>query len=197
MAYLENTAFEARVSNNEWDNLCNITGKYQVSAADADCSAGVLCTRGEQLPCEGFVSAGIKNENAYYMTAATAAANIDDVIYACNTYESQLISDGVHAWHVGHETLGLGVPAGRYGTFTKVVFNGENIYRFGVGNTDDEGAGDFYTIGANGLLATANAAPATAGSIYFKAVGTGVFTEGTTASFGYVDLQACKVSVAG
>lgn len=197
MAYVANTAFEARVSNNEWDNLCNITGKYQVSGNDADCSAGVLCVRGDNLPCEGFTSASILNENAYYMTAADDSANIDSVVYACNTYESQLISDGLHAWHVGHETLGLGVPAGRYGTFTKIVFNGENIYRFGVGNTSDEGEGDFYTIGDDGLLETAAAAPTDAGSIYFKTVGTGTFTEGTTASFGYVDLQACKVSVAG
>ena len=190
---MANTAFEVRVSNNEWDNLCNITGKFQSGspAADAECAAGTLCVRGDNLPCEGFT--GIVNENAYYMTAATSNAGIDDVIYACNTYESQLVSDGVHAWHVGHETLGLPIPAGRYGTFTKIVFNGENIYRFGVGNTTDDGEGDFYTIDAGGLK-TAAAAPDTAGSIYFKTVGTGTFTEGTSASFGYVDVMACKVT---
>ena len=193
MAYTAKTAFEARVSNNEWDNLVNVTGQFQSGspAADADCSAGFLCVRGENLPCEGFP--GVVNENAFYMTAAAATVNIDDVIYACNTYDSKKVSDGVNAWHVGHATLGLGIPAGERGTFTEVVFNNKNVYRFGVGNTTDEGAGSFYTI-ANGLLAPANAAPETAGSIYFKAVGTGNFVEGNIDSFGYVDLRACKVS---
>lgn len=189
---MANTAFEARVTNNEWDNLCNITGKYQISGSDAECPAGTLCVRGDKLPCEGFT--GIYNENAYYMAAADGVG-IDDVIYACNTYDSKLVSDGVHAWHVGHETLGLPIPAGRYGTFTKIVFNGENIYRFGVGNTDDDGAADFYSIDDGGLKAE-SAALSTAGSIYFEVVGTGNFVEGTRDSFGYVDVRACKVTVA-
>ena len=39
MAYIEKTAFEPRITNNEFNELCNITGRYQVSDADADCSA--------------------------------------------------------------------------------------------------------------------------------------------------------------
>ena len=73
MAYIEKTAFEPRITNNEYNELCNITGRYQVSDADADCSAGLLVVRGEQLPCAGFK--GVKNENAFYMNAAGAAAN--------------------------------------------------------------------------------------------------------------------------
>ena len=42
MAYIEKTAFEPRITNNEFNELCNITGRYQVSDADADCSAGLL-----------------------------------------------------------------------------------------------------------------------------------------------------------
>ena len=56
MAFLSSTAFEARVTNNEFDDLCNITVKYKVSTAEADCSAGLLCVRGDLLPCEGFGS---------------------------------------------------------------------------------------------------------------------------------------------
>ena len=190
---MANTAFEVRVSNNEWDNLCNITGKYKVSSDYADCAAGTLCVRGDKLPCEGF--SGVYNENAYEMSAAASTATINDVIYACNTYDSQKVSNGVNAWHVGRQTLGLPVLAGEYGTFTKIVFNGENIYRFGVGNTDDVGEGDYYTIDDGGL-ATAASAPTTAGAIYFEVVGTGTFTEGASASFGYVDVRACANVIA-
>lgn len=195
MSYIAKTAFEARITNNEFNELCNITGRYQVSSADADCSAGLLCVRGEQLPCAGFT--GIKNENAWYMSAAGAAANVDTPVYAANTYEVQrLAGKNGQLYAIGTETLGLGIPAGRDGTFTKIVFDDEHVYRFGEGNLSTAiGENTFFTI-ANGLLVPAAAAPTKAGSIYFKLRGSGKFTEGTTASFGYYDLAACKVSVA-
>lgn len=188
MGFIEKTAFEARVSNNRKNDLCNITGHYQASGADADCSAGLLCVRKEQLPCAGFT--GVLNENAWYMEAATAAANAGDVIYACNTYDTQLLA-GRHgnAYYVGTETLGLGIPAGREGTFTKIVFDGDRTYRFGVGNANAElGTNKFLTI-ENGLLKPVAAAPTANGALYFKVKGTGNFTEGTTASFGYIDVE--------
>lgn len=195
MSYIDKTAFEARITNNEFNELCNITGRYQDSSADADCSAGLLCVRGEQLPCAGFT--GIKNENAWYMNAAGAAANVDTPVYAANTYEVQhLAGKNGQLYAIGTETLGLGIPAGRDGTFTKIVFDDEHVYRFGEGNLSTAiGENTFFTI-ANGLLVPAAAAPTKAGSIYFKLRGSGKFTEGTTASFGYYDLVACKVSVA-
>ena len=188
---LAKTAFEARITNNEWDNLCNVTGKYQVSATDTACPAGTLVVRGSKLPCEGF--SGVYNENAFIMTPATDADNIDSVVYASNTYDSQLISDGVNNWHVGHKTLGLGIPAGRRGTFTKINFDNESVYRFGVGNADDA-TGTYFSID-DGYLKKEASALATAGAIYFEKVGSGTFTEGTSASFGYVDLRACRCSV--
>lgn len=195
MSYIAKTAFEARITNNEFNELCNITGRYQASSADADCSAGLLCVRGEQLPCAGFT--GIKNENAWYMNAAGAAANVDTPVYAANTYEVQhLAGKNGQLYAIGTETLGLGIPAGRDGTFTKIVFDDEHVYRFGEGNLSTAiGTNTFFTI-ENGLLTPAAAAPTKAGSIYFKLRGSGKFTEGTTASFGYYDLAACKVSVA-
>lgn len=198
MAYIANTAFEPRIVNNRFEDLCNIAGLYQAGspAANADCSAGLLCVRNGQVPCEGF-GPSVLNENTWYMNAATDSANIDDVIYACNTYDTQLISapDG-NNYFVGTRTLGLGAPAGRYCTFTRIDFDGQSVYRFGIGNLDGAlGSNTYFTID-DGLLAPAASAPATAGSIYFELRGTGNFTEGTTSSFQYVDVVAKRVSVA-
>ena len=193
MAYIEKTAFEPRITNDEFNELCNITGRYQVSEADADCSAGLLVVRGEQLPCAGFK--GIKNENAFYMTAAGAAANVDTGVYACNTYEWPMLGGrNGNNYAVGTATLGLGVPAGRDGTFTEIVFDGKHAYRFGEGNLSTAiGENTIFTI-ANGLLVPAAAAPTATGAIYFKLKGTGNFTEGAGQSFVYYDVWACKVS---
>lgn len=193
MAYIEKTAFEPRITNNEFNELCNITGRYQVSEADADCSAGLLVVRGEQLPCAGFK--GVKNENAFYMNAAGAAANADTGVYACNTYEWPTLGGrNGNNYAVGTATLGLGVPAGRDGTFTEIVFDGKHAYRFGEGNVNGAiGENTIFTI-ANGLLVPAAAAPTATGAIYFKLKGTGNFTEGAGQSFVYYDVWACKVS---
>lgn len=193
MAYIEKTAFEPRITNNEFNELCNITGRYQASEADADCSAGLLVVRGEQLPCAGFK--GVKNENAFYMNAAGAAANADTGVYACNTYEWPMLGGrNGNNYAVGTATLGLGVPAGRDGTFTEIVFDGKHAYRFGEGNVNGAiGENTIFTI-ANGLLVPAAAAPTATGAIYFKLKGTGNFTEGAGQSFVYYDVWACKVS---
>lgn len=193
MAYIEKTAFEPRITNNEYNELCNITGRYQVSDADADCSAGLLVVRGEQMPCAGFK--GVKNENAFYMNAAGAAANADTGVYACNTYEWPMLGGrNGNNYAVGTATLGLGVPAGRDGTFTEIVFDGKHAYRFGEGNLSTAiGENTIFTI-ANGLLVPAAAAPTATGAIYFKLKGTGNFTEGAGQSFVYYDVWACKVS---
>ena len=197
MSYIANTAFEARITNNEFDDLCNITGKYYVSTTATDCSAGFLCKRDSLLDCEGFT--GVKNENAWKMVAAAATDTADEVIYACNTYESKLINDGDnHNYFIGSETLGLGVPAGRYGTFTKINFDGQSVYRFGAGNIDGTVSTNQYFKIKAGLLEPAASAPTATGAIYFKLHGSGNFVEGTSNSFGYYDLLACKVStVAG
>lgn len=191
--FVEKTAFEARVTNNFRDDLINITGKYQKSSEDADCSAGWLCVRNGQLPCEGFTD--VKNENAWYMNDATTATNAGDVVYAANTYEIPLLrGKGKNLYAVGTETLGLGIPAGRYGTFTKIVFDGDHAYRFGIGNLNAAlSTNQYFTIDA-GQLKPAASAPTANGALYFKLLpDTGNFTEGTTASFEYIDVQAFKV----
>ena len=192
MAFIANTAFEARVTNGRFNDLENIAGKFGELDNDTgdfaylDCSAGILCKRGRLLECEGFGT--VANENTWEMVAAESTDDANEQIYACNTYDWQLL-DG---YAVGHKTLGLGVPANRYSTFTNIVFDGQHRYRFGVGNCSAALTVDqFATIGSNGLLAPAASAPATNGALYFKVVGEGNFVEGTSNSFGYVDVIAC------
>lgn len=198
MSYIAKTAFETRVTNGRFDDLQNITGRYQAGspAADADCSAGLLCVRASKLPCEGFT--GIYNENAWIMNAAADTATADDVIYAANTYDWQLLADqNGNLFSVGHGTLGLGIPAGRNGTFTRIDFDGQHVYRFGEGNLSTAiSTNKFFTI-ANGLLVPAASAPTDAGSIYFELAGTGAFTEGASAGFTYYDAIAKKITVKG
>ena len=195
MAFIEKTAFEARITNNDRENLSHIAGVYQAAEANADCSAGLLCVRKGQIPCEGFT--GVYNENTWYMEAATTAVNAESVIYACDTYDVQLLpGKGGKLFAVGAETLGLGVPAGRYGNFTRIDFDGQSVYRFGEGNVTLNTEGDKYFTIADGVLTSTTTKPANDGAIYFELRGTGKFTEGAGQSFGYYDLVACKPVVA-
>lgn len=199
MAFIENTAFEARLTNNALDTLANVAGKFGTLAGTvftpADCSAGLLCVAGGKLPCEGFP--GVMNENSYQMVAATADANANSIIYACDTHENQLIGNGSNNYFMGTQTLGLGVPAGRYGNFCQIKFDNRSIYRFGLGNANAEvSTNGFFTIAAGQLAPTATA-PTTAGAVYFELVGTGNFVEGVSKSFGYIDVKAHVVLAAG
>ena len=190
MAFIAETAFEARIVNDRFDDLANIAGKFFASDAAADCSAGQLCIRDSLLDCEGF--ANVKNENTWKFVTATNVTTANTPIYACDPHDWPLIGNGRNLWAVGTETLGLGIPADRYGSFRRVHFDNESVYRFGVGNLSAAlSTNTFFTISAAGLLTPAAAAPATAGTPYFKLMGSGNFTEGTSASFGYVDVMAC------
>lgn len=193
MSFTANTAFEARITNNENDRLANIAGKYFVSTTPTDCDAGQLCVRDSLLDCEGFT--GVKNENTWKMVDAASTATMDDVIYACNTYDNQLIpSPDGNNYFIGVRTLGLGAPADRYCTFTRINFDGQSVYRFGEGNVTLNTSTDTYFTIASGKLTSAAAAPATAGAIYFELRGKGKFIEGNGEAFGYYDVVACKVS---
>ena len=195
MAFIEKTAFEARITNNDRENLSHIAGVYQAGEANADCSAGLLCVRKGQIPCEGFT--GVYNENTWYMKAATTADNAESVIYACDTYDVQLLpGKGGKLFAVGAETLGLGVPAGRYGNFTRIDFDGQSVYRFGEGNVTLNKEGDKYFTINSGVLTSTTTKPASDGALYFELRGTGKFTEGAGQSFGDYDLVACKPVVA-
>ena len=190
MAYIAKTAFEARITNGRFEDLANIAGRYQEDSADAICSAGMLCVRNGQTDCEGF--ANVKNENTWYMNAAASTVGAGDVIYACNTHDVNLLIDPIFGgqYAVGTNTLGLPAPAGRECTFTRIDFDGESVYRFGEGNVSGTvGSNTFFTID-DGLLVPAASAPQS--GLYFTLRGTGKFIEGTTESFGYLDLCAEK-----
>lgn len=194
MAYIENTAFEARITNNEFNELCNVTGLFQTEGENDVCSAGFLCVRNGQLPNEGFP--GVLNENAWYMKAAPASVNANEVIYASNTYETQMASFRGNDYYIGRATLGLPIPKGRRGTFTVIVFDNQHAYRFGEGNINGAvGENKFFTI-SDGLLVPAAAAPTAVGSLYFELRGSEDFVEGVRNSFGGYDLVARKVEAA-
>lgn len=108
MSFIANTAFEARIVNDRFDDLANIAGKYYVSTTATDCSAGQLCTRDSLLDCEGF--SGVKNENTWKMVKATNSTTAGTPIYACDPHDWPLIGNGRNLWAVGTETLGLGIP---------------------------------------------------------------------------------------
>ena len=186
MAYIASTAFEARITNGRTDDLANITGMYKVSSDTADCSAGLLCVRNGQIPCEGFT--GIYNENAWYMNAAGSDATKN--IYACNPYDTPLATVKGNLYEIGHETLGLGVPAGRYGTFTAIRFDGESVYRFGVGNISGTFSSESYFTIDDGLLIPESSAASE--GVYFELRGKGNFVEGAHDSYGYIDVVACE-----
>ena len=188
MAFIANTMFETKVTNAVFDETLNVAGKYQYSAADADCSAGLLCVRASALPNEGY--SGLYNTNAYIFNAAAATDNTG--IFACNPFQVQeAASQRGNVYKIGAETLGLGIPAGEVDTFTEIEFDNKSIYRFGIGNLSAAiSTNTFFTI-ANGLLVPAAAAPK-AGKPYFKLVGSGVATEGAYASMTYYDVMACR-----
>lgn len=193
MSFIANTAFEARIVNDRFDDLANIAGKYYVSTTATDCSAGQLCTRDSLLDCEGFTS--VKNDNTWKMVKATNSTTADVPIYACDPHDWPLIGNGRNLWAVGHETLGLGIPAGRYGTFRRVHFDNVSVYRFGAGNLASTlSTNTYFTISADGLLTPGASAPVTSGTPYFKLQSKGKFTEGTSASFDYIDVVACAVA---
>lgn len=193
MSFTPKCAFQRRIPATEYKVDANLTGKYQVSSADADCDAGQLCVLGAKLPVEGMPS-GTYNENAYYMTAATSSATANDLIVACDTHETQLLSSpNGNKYYVGTETLHLGVPAGRYGNFQIVYFNENRHYRFGEGNVTINTTNDAYLTINNGKLTSQTAKPTTAGTLYFEIVGTGNYTEGTQQGDGYYDVVAHAV----
>jgi len=194
MAKIANTAFEPRITNGRFDDLINIAGLYQESAQDAVASAGLLCKRTGRLGNEGYDNPSgtrVYNENAWIMGQATDSDDINEVIYACNTYDVQYIDDGTgNLYAVGGRTLGLPSISGRLCTFTRIDFDGQSVYRFGVGNLSAAlSTNTFFTID-DGLLVPTASEPTTQGAIYFELRGTGNFVEGNSASFGYVDVVA-------
>lgn len=192
MAKIDKSAFELRVSNHMYDTTKNITGKYQASDTDEDCAAGFLVVTGDKLPNEGYT--GLYNENAYIMGAAADGAV--EYLYACNTFNVQELVDGFgNAYKVGSNTLGLPIPAGQRGTYTRI--DEGDIFRVGIGNLTTAIASNGFATVTNGMFVPAAAAPTDVGTWYFTIEETGNFTQGAYASFEYALLKAHRVHVAG
>lgn len=192
MAFIASTAFEPRITNHEYDSLANITGIYNNSSSQPEiCPAGLLCVRGDLIENEGYTD--ITNSNTWVMTAAPSTALASTGIYACNTFGVNELADPVTGaiYKVGSNTLGLAVPAGVRSTFTRIYFDGQHMYRFGIGNLSTTiSSNTFFTIN-NGLLVPAAAAPSTTnGTPYFELVDSGTFTQGAYAGFTYYDVFA-------
>lgn len=195
MAAIQNSAFELKVSNHEFDSVANITGMYQNASGDGEiCAAGFLCVRDKLMQSEGY-PVGVVNGNTWIMNAATADVNVATPIYACNTFGVNELTDMTtgEIYKVNGNTLGLAIPANHRGTYTRIDFSGDRVYRFGIGNANAEiGSNTYFTI-ADGMLVPAAAAPTANGDVYFELIGTGVFTQGAWAAFGYIDVQAKHV----
>ena len=199
MAFIANTAFELKVTNHEFDSTANISGVYgQItdSFAPLDCSAGLICQRRNLMQNEGYPD-GVLNGNTWQMTMVKGVGALlgNGPFYACNPHNVNEVKDARgNVYKIGSTTLGIGIPAGERDTFTRIDFlPGDRHYRFGIGNlTAELGENKYLTID-DGLLTPAAAAPATAGTVYFKVLGTGNFTEGAYNSFGYVDVEAHAV----
>ena len=200
MSYILNCAFEPRVTNNEFDDLCNITGKYYGpnGAAAADCPPGWLCVRTARIPIDGM--SGVYNENAWYMKNADYGNYATDGISALNNYDTYQVSIE-HAvtpsrkvsFHLGSENLDAGVPAGQFATFTKINFDGHSIYRFGIGNvTVAVGTNPYFYIEDGRLVPYSQVPDDYVDEPYFKLLGTGQFQVGRGNSFGYVDVLAMR-----
>ena len=200
MSFVANTAFEARITNNRRDDLAHVAGKYYVSTTPTDASAGLLCVRYAQAPNEGFDNPSgtrVYNENTWIFNKATSATTADTPVFAVDPYDTQLITaPNGNSYYVGTETLGLGIPAGRYGNFTRINFDNESVYRFGIGNLASAiSTNTFFTISDDGLLTPTASAPTDDGAIYFELRGTGTFVKGASAAFTYYDVVARKVSI--
>lgn len=174
MAFIKDTAFQFRRSNDRNEDLQTVTGLYGSFSGDEftaeDCSAGFLCNKGKGIP-----------EGGSYMTAA---ADGSKKLYACNTTDVQRLANGANKWAVGVNTLGLGIPAGVKGAYTELVE--DETYAFGPGDFStlvDDTTNTFATV-ANGMLVGAAAAPAS--GYYFELdteLGIDWFTEGNGNAF--------------
>lgn len=206
MAYIANTAFEVKVSNHEFDSIANITGIFRNASKEEEiCSAGFLCTRDERTVNKGYNAVGpsgatvtLYNKNTWYMKAAESTDLAQTGIYACNPFDVNMLVDGVTnaVYKVGSNTLGLAAPAGYPTTFTQILFNNVNVYRFGLGDVNGEiSTNRFFTI-SGGLLVPAATAPTTInGAPFFELVDTGNFTQGAYDGFTYYDLLACTAVI--
>lgn len=183
MPDLPNTAFLPRVWNNRNDDLQNLAGVFGSLSGSRftpeACPAGLLCSR------SGSTTGG---------TARFVAGTSAEELWVCNPSDVQRISDGhENLYALGCRTLGLALPAGRIGTFTRLK-QGE-VYAFGSGNFSATPDSDYpYVIpGSGGQLTVSEDKPAS--GFYFvldPTLGTDCWTEGSDSTQRRFNLLCCK-----
>ena len=209
--------FEVVVSNSKRNDTQNITGIFGSVAGStftaADVNAGWLCKKADALTAgknrpfnEGYAAAGIRNKNDFYMVAADDGL-VDKFptgdhtgIYAANTYNVNVLSDGNIVVNFPGKTLGLKTPAGEKCDFTEIIIG--EMYAFGYLNTSyygsDDGAsqdsnftpGTVFSVASGRLSSSAG----TAGHLGFEVIdATGRFTEGAADGGRKIIVQAIRI----
>lgn len=202
MAFINNTAFQVKVTNVSRNGTQNIAGKFgSFSGNDftaADCSAGQLVVPNSLIPSEGYEgivdgssNPKILNGNTWYMVNAAnglAGGRYGDHtgIYAFNNYDVNKVTSGDLQYNLGAKTLGVGLPAGNRGDFLELIV-GEQ-YKFGAGNfASAPTVGQFCAISAGFFAASSASAPAAGSGVYVKVLRSEPFNEGTSfAGTGYI-----------
>ena len=175
-------AFQPRRWNNRYDDLQTITGLYGswsgASFITASCNAGTICNKGDGIPAGGN----------YMVVASDGSAEL----YLCNPCDVERLSDAKNTWAVGAETLGLGLPIGKKGPFTKAKVG--ETYAFGPSNFATlVTASDKYATVSNGLLVGTSNAPSAGDGWYFELdteMGIDAFVEGNYNAFSRYNLVA-------
>lgn len=206
MAFIEKTLFEVKNSNSRNNQEQTVAGKFGTGTGSGftpnDCSAGFLCVRNGEMPCEGYESITNPryNGNTYYFNAATngnSGGRLGDRtgIYAFNNYNVNQVANGDLKYNIGIKTLGLGLPAGEYGDFTELIV-GEK-YAFGLGNfatgyAPSTGTTTGYATIANGLLSFSAEKPGANSGVYFKVIRADNVNEGNIyAGLAYI-CEVCR-----
>ena len=182
MARIANTFFELKNGNRQYDAMANIPGVFQEDGEPAICPSGFLVTKLELLPASGYN--GILNGNTWIFNPAVSGSNTTNgeilELFAYDSYDVNMVGDGVNNWRVGANTAGLELPEGIVGTFCRIVPGWQ--YVFGSGNFStlptDLTTTKYVTI-ANGLLVASSSAPAANAGYWFEIVGEVYPTVGT------------------
>ena len=182
MARIPNTFFELKNGNRQYDAMANIPGVFQEDGSPAICPSGFLVTKLNLLPASGYN--GILNGNTWIFNPAVSGSNTTKgeilELFAYDSYDVNMVGDGVNNWRVGANTAGLELPEGIVGTFCRIVPGWQ--YVFGAGNfatLPTDLTTTIYATVQNGLLVASSTAPAANAGYWFEIKGEYYPTVGT------------------
>lgn len=176
--------FEITNSNSVNDQEQNVAGKFGTGTGagftGATCRQGTLCVTNGRIPIEGYESYVDSNSNPILLNNRTYFFNVaadgegaiggDTGIYAYNCYHTnEAVDANGNVYRVGGSDLGLSLPAGQRGTFTKIKLG--ETYSFGVDNfstAPSAGVRTGYATIANGFLVYSSTAPSAGTGLYFE-----------------------------